>query len=128
MTATSSPIAEPMKPPARGQRAGPAPQPPAIDQHDLRRRLLTMLVLAVCVATVLLAVPDLRPVVREIADMNPALVAAAVTLELASCLSFVVIFRLFFKPIPRCPERARFSSVFGRRPPTRWIGRSATAR
>ena len=85
MTATSSPIAEPMQPPARGRRAGPAPQPPTIDQHDLRRRLITMLVLAVCVATVLLTVPDLRPVVREIADMNPALVAAAVALELASC-------------------------------------------
>jgi hypothetical protein len=83
MTVTRSPIAEPIKPAVRGRRAGPAPQQPAIDQHDLRRRLLTMLVLAVCVATVLLAVPDLRPVVREIADMNPALVAAAVALELA---------------------------------------------
>src|ERR1039458_9475407 len=101
LTAPSSPIAEPMKPPARGRHAGPAPQPPALDRHDLRRRLLTVLVLAVCVVTVLLAVPDLRPVVREIADMNPAVVAAAVALELASCLSFVVIFRLFFRPIPR---------------------------
>jgi uncharacterized membrane protein YbhN (UPF0104 family) len=52
------------------------------------------------VVTVLLAVPDLRPVVREIADMSPALVAAAVALELASCLSFVIIFRLFFSPVP----------------------------
>jgi uncharacterized membrane protein YbhN (UPF0104 family) len=66
---------------------------------------VTVLVLAVCVATVLLAVPDLRPVVRQIADMNPALVAVAVALELASCLSFVVIFRLFFRPIP--PSAAR---------------------
>src|SRR5436309_13466094 len=33
-------------------------------------------------------------------DMNPRLVAAALGLELASCLSFVVIFRLFFRPVP----------------------------
>jgi uncharacterized membrane protein YbhN (UPF0104 family) len=69
-------------------------------RRGLLRRLLTVLVLAVCVITALLAVPDLRPVGGEIAEMNPGLVAAAVGLELASCLSFVVIFRLFFKPVP----------------------------
>jgi uncharacterized membrane protein YbhN (UPF0104 family) len=113
LTATSSPIAEPMKPPTRRRRGGPAPQLPAIDRHDLRRRLLTVLVPAVCVVTGLLAVPDLRPVVREIADMNPALVATAVALELASCLSFVVIFRLFFKPIPRSAARKMAWSQMG---------------
>jgi uncharacterized membrane protein YbhN (UPF0104 family) len=113
LTATSSPIAEPMKPPTRRRRGGPAPQLPAIDRHDLRRRLLTVLVPAVCVVTVLLAVPDLRPVVREIADVNPALVATAVALELASCLSFVVIFRLFFKPIPRSAARKMAWSQMG---------------
>ncbi len=61
-----------------------------------------MLVLAVCVLTVLLAVPDLRPVVREVRAMNPALVTAAIALELASCMSFLVIFRMFF---PRIPKR-----------------------
>ncbi|MFZ1996157.1 MAG: lysylphosphatidylglycerol synthase domain-containing protein, partial [Solirubrobacteraceae bacterium] len=64
------------------------------------RRLLTVVVLALCVGTAVVAVPGLRPVVREIEEINPALVAAAVALELASCLSFVVIFRLFFEPIP----------------------------
>ncbi|MGZ4246472.1 MAG: lysylphosphatidylglycerol synthase domain-containing protein [Solirubrobacteraceae bacterium] len=59
-----------------------------------------MVVLAMCLGAVVLAVPDLRPVVREMAQINPALVIAAVVLELASCLSFVVIFRLFFEPIP----------------------------
>jgi uncharacterized membrane protein YbhN (UPF0104 family) len=113
MTATSSPIAEPTKPPARARHAGPAPQPPPVDRHDLRRRVLTMLVLAACVATALLAVPDLRPVAREIADMNPALVATAVALELASCLSFVVIFGLFFKPIPRPVAREMAWSQMG---------------
>jgi uncharacterized membrane protein YbhN (UPF0104 family) len=69
------------------------------ERSDLRRRLLTAVVLAVCVGAVVAAVPDLRPVVREIAEINPAMVAAVVALELASCVSFVVIFRLFFSPI-----------------------------
>ena len=77
------------------------------------RRLLTVLVLAVCVVTVLLAVPDLRPVAGEIADMNPALVAAALGLELASCLSFVVIFRLFFRPVPTTIARGMAWSQMG---------------
>jgi hypothetical protein len=113
LSSTSSPIAEPMNPPARRQLGASGSQPLAIDRHDLRRRLLTALVLAVCVATVLLAVPDLRPVVREIADMNPAVAAAAVALELASCLSFVSIFRLFFRPIPRSGAREMAWSQMG---------------
>ena len=35
---------------------------PGTDRRALPRRLLTILVLAVCVITALLAVPDLRPV------------------------------------------------------------------
>jgi uncharacterized membrane protein YbhN (UPF0104 family) len=66
----------------------------------VRRRVLTMVVLVLAGVTLLLAVPGLRPVLREIAAMNPVLVAAAIALELASCLSFVVIFRLFFDPLP----------------------------
>jgi uncharacterized membrane protein YbhN (UPF0104 family) len=100
VTTTSSPTSEPLTPP--GTR-----------RHDLRRRLLTMLVLAACGVTVLLAVPDLRPVLREIADMSPALVVAAIALELASCLSFVVIFRLFFRPIPKSAAREMAWSQMG---------------
>lgn len=76
------------------------PPPTTADRRRRSRRLLTVLVLGVGVITALLAVPDLRPVAGEIAGMNPALVAAALGLELASCLSFVVIFRLFFEPLP----------------------------
>ena len=85
----------------------------AINGRRLSRRLLTVLVLAVCVVTVLLAVPDLRPVAGEIADMNPALVAAALALELASCLSFVVVFRLFFRPVPTTVAREMAWSQMG---------------
>lgn len=69
---------------------------PVTDRRAVARRLLTVLVLAACGVTGLLAVPDLRPVVHELRAMNPVLVAAAVALEVGSCLAFVVIFRLFF--------------------------------
>lgn len=84
-----------------------------LDRRRLPRRLLTVLVLGMCVITVLLAVPDLRPVAGEIADMNPALVAAAIALELASCVSFVIIFRLFFAPVPRTVAREMAWSQMG---------------
>jgi uncharacterized membrane protein YbhN (UPF0104 family) len=66
----------------------------------VRGRAATAVLLAVLVVSLLLAVPSLRPVVREIGSMSPAWVVAAVALELASCVSFVVIFRLFFDRIP----------------------------
>ena len=79
----------------------PAPSRPGpqIERSELARRLVTVVVLAVCLGTVVLAVPDLRPVVHEIEAINPALVVAAAALEVASCVSFVVIFRLFFRPM-----------------------------
>lgn len=82
--------------------ASPAP---AVDQRAVVRRLLTVLVLAACGVTGLLAVPDLRPVVHELRAMNPVLVAAAVALELGSCLAFVVIFRLFFPSVAKPAAR-----------------------
>jgi uncharacterized membrane protein YbhN (UPF0104 family) len=109
--ATSPAAPAPVKPWRERPAESPAPAP--LERHDLRRRLLTVLVLAICVGTVLLAVPDLRPVVREIADMNPALVAVAVALELASCLSFVVIFRLFFSSVPSAVAREMAWSQMG---------------
>jgi uncharacterized membrane protein YbhN (UPF0104 family) len=93
--------------------ARPRPERTAIDRRGRSRRLLSVLVLAICVITALLAVPDLRPVGGEIADMNPALVAAALGLELASCLSFVIIFRLFFTPIPTTIAREMAWSQMG---------------
>jgi len=99
MSATSTPITPEVN--ARGRQLPRRnTRPPAINERSVRRRALTMVVLVLCGITVLLAVPGLRPVLREIAAMNPAIVAVAVALELASCLSFVIIFRLFFKPVP----------------------------
>ena len=115
MTPTTAPLAQPPElqvPPPGTERASEPPEPPPqspaervgeparIDRHALRRRVITLALLSLCLIGALLAVPDLQPVSREIAAMNPIFVAAAVALELASCLSFVVIFRLFFRPLP----------------------------
>jgi uncharacterized membrane protein YbhN (UPF0104 family) len=90
-------------------RAGVAPEvvtgvsasaPRPLDEHALRKRLITLLLLGLCGLAALLAVPDLQPVLNEITEMNPALVVAAIGLEVASCMSFVVIFRMFFAPVP----------------------------
>jgi uncharacterized membrane protein YbhN (UPF0104 family) len=101
--------------PAQPSWQRPAASRPAaqVERHDLRRRLLTVVVLAICLGVVVAAVPDLRPVVREIEQISPVLVAVAVALELASCLSFVVIFRLFFAPIPAPAAREMAWSQMG---------------
>src|SRR3954471_22225861 len=70
------------------------------------RRAATAALLGVIVVTLGLAVPALRPVVREIREMDAFWVIVAVALELASCLSFVVIFRLFFDRIGARDARA----------------------
>ena len=59
-------------------------------------RLAASLLLSAAVASLLLAVPPLRGVARQVAHMDLRWVIVAVAFELASCLSFVVIFRLFF--------------------------------
>jgi uncharacterized membrane protein YbhN (UPF0104 family) len=64
------------------------------------RRLATIALLGALAVTLMLAVPALRPVVREIRHMSVTAIAIAIALELASCLSFVVIFRLFFDRLP----------------------------
>jgi hypothetical protein len=45
---------------------------------------------------VLFSLPGLRPIRHQIGRINPVWLAAAVALELASDVSFVVLFRLFF--------------------------------
>jgi uncharacterized membrane protein YbhN (UPF0104 family) len=70
------------------------------------RRAATAGLLAALAVSLVLAVPALRPVVREIRELNPAWITAAVALELASCISFVVIFRLFFERVAAPDARA----------------------
>src|SRR4051812_49627100 len=51
-------------------------------------------------ASLLVAVPELRGVLDKIGEMKPGWIAAAVALELASSVGFVVIFRMFFDRVP----------------------------
>jgi uncharacterized membrane protein YbhN (UPF0104 family) len=70
------------------------------------RRLATTGLLVALVAALLAEVPGLRSVLREVGHMAPAWIAAAVGLELASAVSFVVVFRLFFDRLPARDARA----------------------
>jgi uncharacterized membrane protein YbhN (UPF0104 family) len=81
---------------------------PALDRRGVRRRLSVLVLLALFVLALLLAVPSLRDVLREMADMSPAWIAAGVALELASCAGFVVVFRLFFESVP-APQARRLA-------------------
>jgi uncharacterized membrane protein YbhN (UPF0104 family) len=73
---------------------------------ELRRRVATAALLGALVVALLVAVPGLRPVLTEIGDISPGWLLAALALELASCVSFVVVFRLFFERVPARDGRA----------------------
>ena len=70
------------------------------------RRLATTGLLVVLGVALLAGVPGLRGVLREIRDIGPGWVALAVALELASSVSFVVVFRLFFDGVEARDARA----------------------
>jgi uncharacterized membrane protein YbhN (UPF0104 family) len=74
--------------------------------HGVGRRAATAGLLVVLAVALVLALPGLRPVLAEIGEMKPAWVAVAVALELASCISFVVVFRLFFDRVAAPEARA----------------------
>ncbi|MBK5218380.1 MAG: flippase-like domain-containing protein [Thermoleophilia bacterium] len=69
------------------------------------RRVVVALALGGLILGLLFAIPPLRQVLRTIGQMSPSWIAAAISLELASCAGFVVIFRLCFAPVP--PHQAR---------------------
>ena len=71
----------------------------------IARRLAVTAALVAAMAALLLAVPSLGAVTRQLSHMQAWWVAAAVALELASCASFVVVFRLFFDRVPATAAR-----------------------
>jgi len=73
--------------------------PAPIDRRGVVRRLVIAALLGVFILGMLLAIPPLREVLRDIDHMNPAWIAVAIAFELFSCASFVVVFRLFFAPL-----------------------------
>jgi uncharacterized membrane protein YbhN (UPF0104 family) len=68
------------------------------------RGLATAIVGAVCVGLLLWVAPPAQ-VIDQISEMSPAWVLVAIALELASCLSYVVVFRRFFPEPPRGVSR-----------------------
>jgi len=70
------------------------------------RRLATTGLLVALGVALLAAVPGLRGVLREIGDIGPGWIVVAVALELASAVSFVVVFRLFFDGLDARDARA----------------------
>ncbi len=80
--------------PERGGRA------PRAARRSVARRLLTISLLVAALVSLLLAVPGLRAVASEIRHVSGSWLALAAALELASCASFVVVFRHFFKSVP----------------------------
>jgi uncharacterized membrane protein YbhN (UPF0104 family) len=81
--------------------AAPLPSRPATANNaTLRRRFAVVVLLGTAMVTLLLAIPPLRGVARQIAEMTVGWVGVAVAAELASCASFVVIFRKLFDEVP----------------------------
>jgi uncharacterized membrane protein YbhN (UPF0104 family) len=72
----------------------------AVGRRSISGRLVGCGLLSVAVATLALAVPPLRSVARQLTHLKPGWIAAAIALELGSCVGFVVIFRLFFDRVP----------------------------
>ncbi len=64
--------------------------------HPLLRRLGTGAVLVAALVAILIAVPGLRQVLVDLRGASDGWLALAIALELASCASFVVLFRHFF--------------------------------
>jgi uncharacterized membrane protein YbhN (UPF0104 family) len=70
--------------------------PDELSPRRLRRRLVALALAVALVAVVVLAGPGLGSVRNKIANASPGWLAAGVSLELLSALSYVVIFRAVF--------------------------------
>lgn len=81
--------------PLRGDPAPPGDHAPQRRQI-VGRRFATTALLGVLGILLLASVPALRPALQPIARINPLRLVVAVALELASSVSFVIVFRLFF--------------------------------
>jgi uncharacterized membrane protein YbhN (UPF0104 family) len=85
--------------------ATPKPARSTAPKGHVARRAIIVVLLSAATASMVLAVPGLQGVARQIEHLNVAWVVGAVALELGSCVGFVVIFRLFFDEVPAGPAR-----------------------
>ncbi len=67
----------------------------------LRNSILSLIVLFVLVGALLLAVPGLAGVERDLRDARAGWIAAAIALEVLSCVGYVLIFQSIFYRAPR---------------------------
>jgi uncharacterized membrane protein YbhN (UPF0104 family) len=90
----------------RPRPARDAPTDGRSQRPALGRRLATLGLLIVLGLALLFSVPGLSDVLQEIGRIDPMWLVIAVALELASDVSFVVLFRLFFDRLPARDARA----------------------
>lgn len=76
----------------------------------LKRRLITVGVLLGAGGAALLALPGLHDAARQASSVNLLWLVGATLLELASCVSFLAIFRRFFPELPG-PEARRLAWI-----------------
>jgi uncharacterized membrane protein YbhN (UPF0104 family) len=76
------------------------------------RRLAGAAIAAAAGLSLLMAMPSLQPVVDQVHEASPRWIAIAAALELASCLGFVVVFRMCFDRVaPRDARRLAWTSM-----------------
>jgi uncharacterized membrane protein YbhN (UPF0104 family) len=80
--------------------AVPAPEPRRRARNRRRRRATAITAVALAAAALLLWVAPPAEVIAQIGDMSLSWVVIGIGLELASCLSYVVVFRRFFPEPP----------------------------
>jgi uncharacterized membrane protein YbhN (UPF0104 family) len=92
-----------------GLRQGPAltglaPDPPrrrlGLERGAVASRLLTVVLLIAALVSLMLAVPGLHAIGQEISHLGAGWLILAAAFELASCASFIVVFRHFFRAVP----------------------------
>jgi uncharacterized membrane protein YbhN (UPF0104 family) len=69
-------------------------------------RLITIALLVAALVSLLLEVPALQTVASDVGHVSGGWLILAIAFELASCASFVVVFRHFFQRVPARPARA----------------------
>jgi uncharacterized membrane protein YbhN (UPF0104 family) len=78
--------------------AAPDPIPDELDPRRFRRRLLELLAVVAAVAVLLIVGPSLGSVRSRLGHASGSWLAIAVAFEIASCLSYVALFRAVFCP------------------------------
>jgi uncharacterized membrane protein YbhN (UPF0104 family) len=103
-------VASPDRPAVARERRTVRRNPPGEgstqERLQIRRRLGTLALVVVLAVSLLVSVPGLRGVSDRIGHLNPTWIIVAVALELASDVSFVLLFRLFFDRLSGRDARA----------------------